>query len=90
MRLHECMDEKTVKMMQDWCQEMRKFANEQLADEDCRKEFFMCMATQFFLYSLTNKNNRFVALADDDFEKAKKDFLEMLDIATIGYIEDKE
>ena len=90
MKLKDCMDEKTAVMIQDLCQKMREIANEQLADEDARKEFFMCLATQFFIYSFTNKNNRFVALADDDFEKAKKDFLEMLDIATIGYIKDKE
>ena len=55
MKLKDCMDEKTAVMIQDLCQKMREIANEQLADEDCRKEFFMCMATHFFFIRLQIK-----------------------------------
>lgn len=87
MKLADCLDEESVIIMQKMFQKMRETANAKFTDKEVRGEFFIALAVQFFLYSLTDGNDRFVVLDDDVYEKAKKEFLETLDIALVGKLE---
>lgn len=90
MKIKSCFDDETVVMLQKVCQEIREKANTQIKDDEAREDFFLCLATQFFIYSLVSNNNRFIALNLETLEEKKKKFLEMLDVSVICKFEDEK
>ena len=89
MKIKSCFDNETVEMLQNVCQKIRESANTQIKDDEAREDFFLCLAAQFFIYSLIGNNNRFVAIKQDYYEKKKDKFLEMLDVSVIGKYENE-
>ena len=84
------LDDKTVDTFQEMYQKMRETINNTIKDEEARKEFFLVTSVQFFLYSLTPKNNRVLAIKNEDYEETLKLFKEMLDLSILGEIREHE